>query len=314
MTSYFAQLRQALPALALLALIPAAAWAQAPAARPKFRVVAPGIETTIYPERQEQDTFSTHDILEILQAIPGDPSFQLSPVSQSLKTFATQTIFRHKVWYLEFTFKPVRMIWVDIPQETGKFQKKLIWYMVYHVKNTGKHFNPRMNQDGTYTVDQIDEEVRFFPQFVLYSPEFKNAYLDRIVPVAIDAIRQKEDPARPLLNSVEIGLKPIPLSSDQVDNSVWGVAMWEDVNSGIDLFSVFVEGLTNAYKWSEQPGLPRKIIQKNLLLNFWRPGDIETEDRRFVQLGIPDEIAKQYKLPEPNVPYRWVRDQTFGDW
>ena len=141
----------------------------------------------------------------------------------------------------------------------------------------------------------------------LVSAAIAISYLDRqTLPVAIKAIQQKEDPNRKLLNSVEIGLKPIPLSSDQVDNSVWGVAMWEEVDPNIDLFTIYIEGLTNAYKRIDQPGQERRLVQKNLVLNFWRPGDVETEDQRIVQLGIPNEIAKQHNMPEPNVDYRWV--------
>ena len=43
---------------------------------------------------------------------------------------------------LDFKFKPVRMIWVDIPQPSGYMQRKLIWYMVYSVTNTGKVMHP----------------------------------------------------------------------------------------------------------------------------------------------------------------------------
>ncbi len=89
---------------------------------------------------------------------------------------------------------------------------------------------------------------------MLESHEYKKAYLDRLIPVAIEAIQQKEDPNRKLLSSVEIGSKLIPLSTELVDKSVWGVATWEDVDPRIDYFSVYVEGLTNAYQWIDPPG------------------------------------------------------------
>ena len=180
---------------------------------------------------------------------------KLSPDTQTLREMATQTVFRRDIWCLEFTFKPVRMIWVDVPQASGKMQRKLIWYMVYHVKNTGKHLKPTRQDDGTYTMQAVDREVRFFPQFVLETHEYQEGLpRPRSFRWPLPAIQQKEDPNRKLLNSVEIGSKPIPVSSDLVDKSVWGVATWEDVDPRIDFFSVYVQGLTNAYQWVDPPG------------------------------------------------------------
>ena len=34
--------------------------------------------------------------------------------------WAKEVTFRHDVWSLDFKFKPVRMMWVDVPQPTGK--------------------------------------------------------------------------------------------------------------------------------------------------------------------------------------------------
>ena len=134
---------------------------------------------------------------------------------------------------------------------------------------------------------------------MLESHEYKKAYLDRVIPVAIQAIQRKEDPNRKLHDSVSIGSKLIPVSGELVDKSVWGVATWEDVEPRIDTFSVFVEGLTNAYRWTDrpeqfQPGDPptsgRMLEQKNLMLNFWRPGDRYREDERLIQFGIPGKV------------------------
>ena len=37
----------------------------------------------------------------------------------------------------------MRMVYVDIPQPNGKMQRKLVWYMVYRVRNLGGHIKPR---------------------------------------------------------------------------------------------------------------------------------------------------------------------------
>jgi hypothetical protein len=267
--------------------------------RGRYRALAPGVEVTIPPDRHEQETFSTHDVVEILRGIPGlDWRPKLSPQTQTLREMASDTVFRRQIWCLEFTFKPVRMMWVDVPQKDGRMERKLIWYMIYRVKNTGGHLAPVRQDDGTYAINAVDQDVRFFPTFVLET-EYQKAYLDRVIPVAIRAIQQKEDPNRVLLDSVAIGRAKIPVSRPLVDRSVWGVATWEDVDPRVDSFSVFVGGLSNAYTWEDPaegfkagdpPTTGRKMLQKTLMLNFWRPGDQFSEDRRQIHLGIPDQV------------------------
>ncbi|MEX0679565.1 MAG: hypothetical protein WD063_21000 [Pirellulales bacterium] len=265
-----------------------------------FRALAPGVEITIPPDRQEQETVTTGDVVEILQGIPGlEWSPKYAPETETLRQMASGTEFRREIWCLELTFKPLRMIWVDVPQASGKAQRKLIWYLVYRVKNTGGNLKPAQKDDGTVVIEPVNREIRFFPTFVLEAQEYQKAYLDRIIPVAIQAIRQKEDPNRKLLDSVEVGSKLIPLSTDLLDKSVWGVATWEDVDPRVDYFSIYIEGLTNAYKWIDKPdefkpGDPpttgRQLMQKNLMLNFWRPGDRYREDERIIRYGIPDKV------------------------
>ncbi|HTU25588.1 MAG TPA: hypothetical protein VMF30_09335 [Pirellulales bacterium] len=288
-----------------------AAPAKGPAAKPakatarvegadKFRVLAPGVEVTIPSDQREEETESTHDIVEILQGIP-DLKWtpKTEPNTQTLRELATSTIFRRDIWCLEFTFKPVRMLWVDEPQPSGKMQRKLIWYLLYHVTNRGQHLHPQRTQDGTYEVAKVDADVRFIPTFVLESQEYKKAYLDRVIPVAIEAIRRREDPNRKLLDSVEISAQAIPVSSGGIDKPVWGVATWEDVDSKIDFFSIAIQGLTNAYQWTDRPqefktgdppGKGRSLTEKTLLLNFWRPGDEFAEDQRFIRYGMPGKV------------------------
>ncbi len=265
-----------------------------------FRPLAAGVEITIPPDKQEEETVSTHDVIEIVNGIP-DLKWtpKTAPNTATLNEMAKDVVFRRDIWCLEFTFKPVRMIWVDEPQISGKMQRKLIWYLVYHVTNRGQQLHPTRTATGTYQVKTTDAEVRFIPQFVLESSQYKKAYLDRLIPVAVEAIRQKEDPNRKLLNSVEIGTHRIPVSSDDLDQTVWGVATWEDVDPRIDYFSISIEGLTNAYRWTDQPdqfqpgdppGKGRVLTEKTLMLNFWRPGDEFAEDQRVIRYGIPGQV------------------------
>ena len=117
----------------------------------------------------------------------------------------------------------------------------------------------------------------------------------------------------------------IPVSTEYEDNSVWGIATWTGVDPRSDFFSVFIQGLTNAYRWQDPPGAyqdgdppmtGRRFTYKTLQLNFWRAGDaIETREDE-IRFGVPnqnevpaikgdDEVLKIYRLKE-RVDYLWV--------
>ena len=81
----------------------------------------------VIPDRKADETVERHDITELLYV---DDTFD----------FAKDVPFRHEVWMLEFKYKPMRMIWADIPGPDARMQRKQIWYMVYQVTNPGKAF------------------------------------------------------------------------------------------------------------------------------------------------------------------------------
>lgn len=287
-----------LPAMALLAVFPPAAQSKAPDTAAsdangagRFRALAPGVEITIPADNDVQAATSRHDIVEVLAS---DPAFGERPYSEG-RSPAKDTRFEHNIWALEFTFKPVRFVHVDVPTREGRMQRKQIWYFVYRVKNSG------------------DQPVRFIPRFLLESWDTKKTYPSRVIPVATPAIQNREDaglrlsniddliPESPvrLLDTVQI-MGEIPPSPAGQDNSVWGVATWEDIDPATDHFSVYVQGLSNAYRWTDaQDGDPpsyvykagdplgtgRTIVQKTLRLNFWRPGDVFYEHEKEIRFG-----------------------------
>jgi len=253
-------------------------------AKKPYRKLAPGVVQTVDSKRQLEESFSRHDVVELLAV---DQNFD----------WAKNIPFRRDIWTLDFKFKPVRMIWVDVPQKGGKMRRKLIWYMVYSVTNPGKTMHPVKAEDGTFKVEYVDQPIRFIPEFLLESQEFSKAYPDRVIPVALGPIRLREDRNRRFLTSVEI------CREINVGETVWGVAMWEDVDPRIDRFSVYVQGLTNAYKWKDEPGrfkkgdpigTGRRLSRKTLKLNFWRPGDEYFEHEREIRYGIPGEVDYEW--------------------
>ena len=304
--------------LNLASLTAEAAAPQAPAASPLsqitahkgLRKLAPGVLTVVSPAVEEQDTFSgPREIVEIVSGVRDlDWSPALSPQSYTLSKISRIAIFRRPVWQLEFAFKPVRMIQVDVPQPSGKMQRKRIWYMVYRVRNTGHHLQPVAQPDEwdheTYGYDRINHSIRFFPQFLLKSREFDKSYMDRVIPAAIRPIREREDPRLVFHNSVEISKLDILVSTPKNDRSVWGLVTWENIDPHIDFFSVYVTGLTNAFRFEDPegafksgdpPGTGRSYSFRTLQLNFWRPGDAVNEHEAEIRYGIPDEVD-----------YRWV--------
>lgn len=309
----------------------------------KTRQLAEGVLTIIPPAPQEEEMFSgPRPLVELPTSIPSleyTPNYE--PKSTTVFERAKTSTLRRTIWNLEFAFKPLRMIEVDVPRPDGRMQRKLIWYMVYRVKNNGNHWKPKpvsaTESEGeervVYTKELTNEvevfgrqstSLRFFPRFVLRSAEEGVEYLDRVIPSALEPIRRREFPGidQQLYDSQTISEVPIELSDETHDRSVWGVVTWDDVDPGLDYFSIFVQGLTNAYKYEDPagafkagdpPGTGRKLLQKTLQLNFWRPGDRIDQHEDEIRFGVrldsnpveQQRILKLYGLTE-RLDYLWV--------
>jgi hypothetical protein len=274
----------------------AAAPAKAAGEKTPFRRLAPGVMVSIDPAPQESETFSRHDINEVLAGGRKLP-------------WAKDVAFRHDVFNLQFSFKPVRMMQVDIPQTNGQMQRELIWYMVYSITNAGKTMHPVADADGTYKIESVDQKTQFIPKFYLEGYRTRDdmekkkggmVFDERVLPVAVAQIRQREDPARRFLNTGEM------CREIAVGDTVWGIVTFEKVNLNIRWFSIYVQGLTNAYQWVDDPsqfqdpnqvwvGKGRRMSLKTLKLNFWRPADEVNPHEEEIRFGMPG-----------GVDYEWV--------
>jgi hypothetical protein len=278
------------------------------AASSPFRKLAPDVMQSVVADRKADETVQRHDITELLYQ---DETF----------AFAKDVPFRHDVWMLEFKYKPIRMIWADIPGPDGRMQRKQIWYIVYQVTNTGKVFHSVEQDDKLYKLLTIDRPVRFTPVLTLevhntLRKELEGstkAIVEQYIPIVLPAIRAREDKNREFLTSVEMPRKEL-----RVGESAWGVATWQDIDPNNVWFSVYVEGLTNAYRVSDDPAkyaafvknnsvIFREIRTKVLKLNFWRPGDEYTVKETQVRPGVP-----QLQGGPPSKPAsEWVWWRTF---
>ena len=131
------------------------------APRSIYRVLAPGVLEPIARAVISDETVSPHDVTEIA-------------TQDSTFTWAKDVPFHQDVWMLDFEFKPMRMIWVNVPATEGRMERKLVWYMVYKVTNSGQCLHP-MEDDSqefyegnrVYKLTAVDKPVRFIPGFTM---------------------------------------------------------------------------------------------------------------------------------------------------
>lgn len=298
----------------------------------RFRAAAPGVETTIPPDFEAGATFSRHDMVEVLAV---DPEFGERSFSKG-RSPARDVVFTRSIWCLQLSFKPMRMIWVDIPTTDGRFDRKQIWYLLYRITNTGKEVSRSVTDDGEVKSELVDSKqpIRFAPRIWLESWDTKKAYPDRVIPVALPEIEKREDAGHRLLNAKELlpeaparllttveMEREIPPSPEGQDLGLWGVATWEDIDPTTDHFSVYVQGLTNAYQWVDAKegdqytykkgdpiGTGRRLLEKTLRLNFWRPSDKYLEHEEEIRYGYHEHpgIERFGLKPEEQVDYRWI--------
>src|SRR6056297_364840 len=288
---------------------------------------AAGVLIEIPPAPEPEETFSgPFELRELRAKFPnidwtsenhpeGDPHFEAR--SRTLAEQAKQVTFRREVYCLEFSFKPLRQIYADLPTAGGELQRKLVTYMVFRVRYRGNDLRPAAESVGDADLFGRIEAVsypskRAFPILQIVNHENGNRFTDKILPAVKARIAAREQIRVPLFNTVEISGEKIPYSGDPDAPGVWGVATWTDVDADVDFLSVEVYGLTNAFQHDGlSPDAPYR--RKALSLNFFRPGDAvdPTEDR--IRFGVPpysnsaeqQAILDRYGLDE-RLDYRWI--------
>lgn len=293
------------------------------------RVLAPGVLTVIPPQPEERETMHSpvplREVLAELEGLNWVPN--LYPKSSTLGEKAQAVGLRREVWNLEFAFKPLRRIMIDLPQPNGKMQRKNIWYMVYRVRNPGGTIRPTAVKDEafgnvTYSTERAAiQPLHFVPHFVLAGKVLENGqyvtkeYLDRVIPVARRAIEIRETRGMRLHNSLTMAEVDLPVDDETNSKAAWGVVTWEDIDPRIDYFSLYVQGLTNAFdyrdpanwKKGDEPGAGKRYALKTLQLNFNRSGDAIDEHEEEIRYGIRldsdkaemERVLKLYGLKEP---------------
>ena len=289
----------------------------------KAKPLAEGVLKVIPTVLDGRDSFSLPMELPGLEASQYELNYE--PQSESLLDSTRQIIFYRNVWEYEFAFTGLRQKLVTVQYPDGTVASKNIWYLVWRCRDFGKslsyetrtdefgHTEHELVEDAAVTNRDLAPE-KFVPSFTLegfVKPSIKAKYTqvrygDINSPALAKFIQSFEDPNLKLLTKQEMSEAEIPLAEAESDPGVWGVAIWEDVDPRIDYVSVYVRGLTNAYRIVNKDG-DISFKYKTLQLNFWRAGDSVGQERDEVDYGIPlvdrpteqVEICRFYDLPSP---------------
>lgn len=205
------------------------------------------------------------------------PDLHTIPVPHDRPAFNVQMVNtallprdKEGIWVLDFAFKPLRIKTVEIP---GKGRRQ-VHYLYYRVVNrTGK---PRV----------------FVPQFIMVNEDGKR-FEDSVIPEAIPLVQAREDATIPILGAVNImGVVP-PSTKPDVDDAVFGVAVWDRWDFKSDRFSIYVRGLSDGYKEIPSPSGGKPTVKyKTLRIDFIRRGDERNIHEKEIELADP--------------PYEWV--------
>jgi len=107
---------------------------QEPPAKP---LVMPNGLRVVPPYIDYESITNRAPIPELLARLPEpDPELK-GDVRFDKDIWAKEIRVVRDVWCLQFAFKEVRIIDVDIPNAEGNYDKKKVWYLVYAVKNLG---------------------------------------------------------------------------------------------------------------------------------------------------------------------------------
>ena len=284
--------------------------------------LGPGVLNVIPPVLEIRDSYS------IPLAVPGvDAEAFDGNYVPNKKTLFGQTesvVFYRDIWQYEFAFLGLRQLRLNVVQPDGVERPQNFWYMVYRIRNSGKnisfdkvkedpqfeHMKNELKQDQGDFVASEKFVPRFFLEGWVKEPGkgyVRKVYRDQIRPEILKKIQFIEDPDVPLLDTVQMMNADLPVIKSPSDPGVWGVAIWGDVDPNIDYLSVYVSGLTNAFRIDRNAEGEISFRRKTLQLNFWRPGDAIVQERDRVDYGIPlvdkpaeqIEICKRYELPGP---------------
>lgn len=245
----------------------------------------------------------------------------------------------------EIQYKPVRMVRMAVVDpKTSQSSRELVWYMVYRIIQRDytelagdgqedllkKLSDPE--HDPANAQDAVQAAPLMIPRFVLRVDDkgSEREHIDELNLEIQQAVFSREFGKRGsnlrLLNSIEaIGETPDPVKSigpeadrNPLDKAVYGVAVWRNVDPKTDFFTVFMAGLTNAYRISTDTSGQELVEGKVVQQKFARPGDEFLQDEQeFRVVGQPVWLYRPRNLslnvPELDSVLRNARANAAGD-
>lgn len=208
-------------------------------------------------------------------------------------------------WELDLFFKPLRMIYVDLPGNSGSEGKKkqLVWYLCYRAVNRPVE-RPKVEAGTIPLADQdpVERPPLFIPEFQLVTDDNnqQKSYIDRVIPRAqadINRRERRENSRFIYKNSVEIigNLPPtVPYDAKvKEENCLFGVATWRAVDPTTDKFKIYMTGFSSGYKEEKTPDGKTIVRRKTVVQEFWRPSDeFEQDETEIRPVGPPAWIYR----------------------
>ncbi|MDO5308158.1 MAG: hypothetical protein Q4G03_01475 [Planctomycetia bacterium] len=231
----------------------------------------------------EEVTFKP-SVSTTLVAYPDDEDDRNAILQQSGKRETRN--YEHPLNNLPGVFKPVDVDYLDAPQDADG-----------NVPGTVRFIPRFILATATIQHDVVYERRPGSKYLVGQTRGAEDAvYYDTYIPLAYDKIVEREKRGNmEFYTSVRMAARDI-----KPGETVWGVAMWRDVDPRIDKFSVYISGLTNAFRWdynaeeaTEQFGSGRDIYRKILKLNFINPGDDKNSGKEIYKT-LPGELDYQW--------------------
>ena len=202
------------------------------------RPLAPGVLTVIPPDIQPEETLSGP--MELVEIVKGMPELDWQPNYEAKSRTAFErrelVVLRRQVYCLEFAFKPLRTIEVDVPQSSGKMQKKARLVHGLPRAVSGRRSGARPESRCLWPHDVRSEAGRARGPILLPAVPAGEPRSDQDLsgPDHSGRLpgdrRARRSRGEPLLNSVDMAVRPIPLSTADNPQDVWGVATWEDID------------------------------------------------------------------------------------
>lgn len=217
------------------------------------------------------------------------------------------------LWVMEVSFKPMRMIDVEVRDpKTGQRKKEYIWYLIYKAVN--RPLEGRTEPVIPEPVNQTDPvpTPTFVPEFTLVTEDndVPQIYPDVFIPEAQRVIQQREhrQPTDPVYkNSVEIvgDIPEITPYESRDEKALYGMVMFRGVDSDTDYFTVYMTGFTSFYRKMEGPDGEPLIVRRVIKQQYWRPGDrYDQTEREIRRKGEPQWIERPDEPTRKPAPSR----------